>query len=309
MRTFSVFAHLDAAEGIFLSRALEEVRSKTYDIKYVNLLGRQLIPVDNSVDPGKETIRYEQYEMYGIAKIISDYADDLPRADVAGREFFSVVRTLGASYGYSQQELRAARAAGAPLVQRKADAAKRAVEQAIDRIAQVGDTARNMLGLLNQPNVSTYVIPAGVSGFTDWRRKTPDEIAEDINGAINSIVSNTKGVEIPDTVLLPIEQYTLIATRRMGDGSDKTILDFVLDSNSYVNQIVPWYALNGAGSGGVDRMMVYRRDPDALQLIIPMEFTQHTPQERNLEVVIPCEARIGGVVFYYPMSACYADGI
>jgi hypothetical protein len=301
--------NLDAAESVFLSKQLEQVRAKTYDIKYANLLGRQLVPVDNSIAPGVEVVTYYQYDQVGVAKIIADYADDLPRADVKGKEFSSRVRGIGNSYGYSMQEARAAQFAGLPLEQRKANAARRGIEEKIDKIAQTGDAVYGMLGFLNQPNASLYTIPNGVSGFPDWARKLPDEIAADIHGAVNAIYANTKGVEMGDTCVLPLEQYTLIATKRMGDGSDTTILSYVLQSSPFLKAIVPWYALDGAGAGNTDRMVVYRRDPDALQLIIPQEFEQLPPQLEGLEIITPCHARCGGVVVYYPLSIIYADGI
>lgn len=301
--------NFDASESAFLSKQLEQVRAKSYDVKYANLIGRQLVPVDNSVSPGAEVVTYYQYDMVGMAKIIADYADDLPRADVKAKEFSSRVRGIGSAYGYSMQEVRAAQLAGLPLEQRKANAARRAIEQTIEKIAQTGDATYGLLGLLNQPNASVYTIPNGISGFSDWARKTPDEIAADIHGAINSIYANTLGVEQADTCVLPLEQYTLITTKRMGDGSDTTIAEYVLKSSPYLKSIVPWYALNSAGAASTDRMLVYRRDPDALQLIIPQEFEQFPPQQEGLEVITPCHARCGGVVVYYPLSMAYADGI
>jgi hypothetical protein len=43
-----------------LERQLEFIKAQTYDIVYPELKARTLIPVDNSVDPGAETITYRQ---------------------------------------------------------------------------------------------------------------------------------------------------------------------------------------------------------------------------------------------------------
>jgi hypothetical protein len=56
-------------------------------------------------------------------------------------------------------------------------------------------------------------------------------------------------------------------------------------------------------------MVCYRKDPNVLELIVPQEFEQFPPQERNLEVVINCHMRCGGVVCYYPLAISFGDGI
>lgn len=40
-----------------------------------------------------------------------------------------------------------------------------------------------------------------------------------------------------------------------------------------------------------------------------MPFYQHPAQNRNLEVVIPCESRVVGAMIYYPLSAIIAVGV
>jgi len=304
------FDNLDAAENIFFERQLEQVRNKTYDIKYAALKARMLIPVDNSVDPGAETVKYEQFDEVGQAKIINSYADDLPRVDIKAKEFRQPIKSIGVGFGYSTQELRAAKFAGKPLEARRATTTRRAVEQTIDRIAATGDAANGLLGLLNQPNALVFAVPNNAGGTSaHWADKSPDEILADLNGIVNLIVSTTKEIEQPDTLLLPVDQYTLISSTPRSANSDTTILKYFLTNNPFIHAVEPWAKLSGVGSGSTDRMVAYRRDPDALQLIISMEFTQYPPQPKGLAFEIPCEARCGGVQVYYPLSICYGDGI
>lgn len=301
--------HLDEAHSIMFTRNLEQVRAKAYNVKFPNFKAKMLIPVDSEIDPGVEVIKYEQYTEVGIAKIISDYAQDLPRADVKGKEFTSTVKTIATSYGYSLQEARAAAYAKKALKQLKANAARRANDLKVDQLARNGDASYGLLGLLNQPNATTYVIPNGAAGDTEWTTKTPDEILADMNGIAAAIVESTLEVEIPDTIILPTAQYNLIAGLSMGDGRSQTVLKYFLETNPYIKEVISWWALNQAGTASADRMVCYRRDPDALQLIIPLDFEQLPPQDRALETVIPCDSRFGGVVLYYPLSMAYGDGI
>ncbi len=302
-------SRLDASESVFFVRDLEHVKARAYDTKYPELKARMFIPVDSEADPGATTIVYEQYTQVGIAKIVSGYAKDLPRADVFGKEFRSPVRTVADSYAYNIEEVLASAKAKKPLTQRKANAARRGFEIAVDLIGRNGDATHGLLGMLNQPNATVYTVANGVSGSAAWSTKTPDEIVKDLGGIVTAIINSTNEVEVPDTILLPTDHYNLIATTRMGDGSDVTILKFFLGANPHIKNIFSWQPLATAGASSSARMVAYRRDPDALQFVIPQEFTQLPPQETGLATEIPCYGRVGSVVLYYPLSMAYGDGI
>jgi hypothetical protein len=306
---FDQHINVDAAESVMLNRSLEDIAAQTYDVKYPELEARNHLPVNNRVSPAAQFYVYRQYDRVGMAKIIANYASDLPRADVVRKEFYVPIKSIGDAYGYNIQELRGAAKEGIPLDMKKGEAAFRAVEERFDKIARTGDTEHGLTGFLNLANATSYTVANGAAGSAKFEDKTPDEILRDLNGIVNNIVTTTKNVERPDTLLLPLKQYTLIASKRLGDGSDETILSHFLKTNPYIKTVAPWYELAAAGAGGTDRMVCYKKDPKNIELIIPQEFEQFPPQMKNLEVVIPCHARCGGVVAYYPLSVSYGDGI
>ena len=312
---------LDSDETAFFARQLEFIKAQTYDKRYPELLARTLIPVSNEGGPGVESITYYQYDMFGAAKIVASYANDLPRADVRGKKFTASVHSLGDSYGYNIQEIRGARFAGIPLEQRKANAAVRAIEQGINTIAWFGEADHNIPGFLNNPNVPMSAVAntgKDVKGnpSTLWVNKSPNQILYDMNECANGIVSLTKKVERPNTLLLPVAQYLYIASTPRSDLSDTTILDFFLQNNPYIKDVVDLNELaydptipGSGGPGGTDLMVAYNRDPDKLELRIPQDFEQFPPEQKGLEFEIACHARIGGVVMMYPLSASFAYGI
>ena len=55
--------------------------------------------------------------------------------------------------------------------------------------------------------------------------------------------------------------------------------------------------------------MLYTNSAEKFSLEIPMAFYQYPLQNRNLEVIIPCEERIAGIILYYPLSALIAVGV
>lgn len=295
---------LDAGETAALARQLEFIYAKTYDVMYPNLKARQFIPVDTSVDSGAEFYTYRQWDQFGMAKIISNFADDLPRVDVLAKEFSAPIKSLGVSYGYSIQDLRRAAMSGSQLDVKRATATRRASEQAVDEIAAFGDAAAGLGGFTNNANV-----PLVTPNNAPWSTATPLEIVADVNKLVNSIVTATLETYVPDTLVLDTASFAIINTRPMsstGD-SDRTILKFILENNPYLRNIDQWLKLNDAGAADVTRLVCYARDPEVLELVIPQEYEQFPPQARNLEFVVPTHSRIGGVSVRYPLAMAYMD--
>lgn len=297
------YSHLDADESIFFERQLESVKSKTYDKKFTQLKCRQVLPVSFDAGPAAETIKYEQFDMVGMARIVRDYANDFRAADVKAKEFRSPVKSMGSAYQYSMQEVRAARMAGKPLETRKANAAKRAIAQLENQIAYFGDADHGLVGFLNNANIPLVVLPH----VGAWEGLTADQILANLNALANSPISASNGVETPNTMLLPINLYTLISSTPRSATSDTTILQYFVSNNPFVKNVDWLEELKDAGAGSIRRCVVYNRDPDSLTLEIPQDFEQFPVQEKGLAFKVPCHQRIGGVLVYYPLSAAYAD--
>ena len=128
-------------------------------------------------------------------------------------------------------------------------------------------------------------------------------------GLINSVVVTTNGREVPDTLILPIESFNVLAYTRMTDGNDKTILTYIRENFPTINMIDWVTELTTAGSGSTKRMMIYTRDMNNVTLEIPQQFEQFPAQQKGMEFVVPCHARCGGVIVYYPLSVAYGDDI
>jgi hypothetical protein len=298
------FYNLDANESIFFNQELEKVLARMFEVDYPELRARRFLPVSGEAGPAAETITYYQFDKVGMAKLISDYATDLPTADVFGQKFSSPVESLGIKFIYSLQEVRASAMAGRSLPMMKADAARRAHEQKVDEIAALGDAATGMTGFLNNANIPQQSNLAGAN----WSTLSADQILADLNQTAQKMFDDTNAVETPDTILLPPDQYALISTLRVGD-TQTTVLRFFLQTSPWIRNVDHWYRLKGAGAGATDRMVTYRRDPSKLELQIPQEFETMPVQENDLRFEVPTHSRIGGVTVYKPLSALYTDGI
>lgn len=311
---------IDADEGLFLSQELEAMKSRDLDVMYPDLMGRRLFPVDSTTGEGAETMAYRSYDMAGMAKIIANGSDDLPSVTVKSKKTVKQLYSIGDSFEYTQQDIRSARMGAVPLDSKMLSAARRAAMKTEDDLIFDGDSRIGYDGILAYPNISSVDAPDGAAGQTNWcpagayGGKTPDEIVDDVALAVNTIIDGSKGVEAPSTMALPTKQYGHIAQTRMGDGSDVTILNFILQSNPYISEIVPVYKLKDsipadAAIDSEDCALIYERNPDKVWIEAPMDFRAYAPQEDGLKLKVPCEMRTGGVVVAYPLSVCRLDGI
>lgn len=309
LRAIENTGRLDANESVFFARQLEAIRAQTYDVKRVNLNALTLIPVDTSTPEGATTVTYRQFDSVGMAKVIGAYANDLPRADVMGKEFTNPIRTLAIAYGYNTQEIRSALFAGVPLTARKAAAAARAHAEKMNQLAFAGDAEHGLPGLLTNTNIPEVTLLAdGTGSSKTFATKTAEKIVRDINSLINKVMTQSKGIHRATEVWMPVEQYALIATTQNSVASDTTILSFLQQVHPGVSfkQVVE---LDGAGASGADRMYAIENNMDNWSLNVPMMMKTYAPQQQGLEFVVPMESRFGGVIVTYPLALSFADGI
>lgn len=313
---------LDAGEASFFARQLEYIKAKTYDVLYPTYRAQELIPVSFEAGPGAQSITYRQFNMVGTMKLIAQYANDLPRSDTYGKEFTVNVKGFGGSYGYNIQEVRNAMFGNVPLQQRKANAARMAYEQLVNRYAWFADgsaTYGGLYGLFYNANLTQIAAPTG--GWCDAQGislgKTADQIINDITSLLNSIPQLTKGVEKPNTIILPIISLSYIKSVPRSSISDTTIYGFIKQNYPEVE----FEALNEAwavspapqtptdANSSSNIMIAYDRNPDKLTMEIPQPFEQFPVQERGLEYIIPTHARYAGIITYYPLSIALMYGI
>jgi len=299
----------DVNTSVFFLRELEHIQRISRDTKQKKLKGMMLIPVSTEAPEYVETITYRRLTRVGRAKIITDYSQDFPRADVYREEFSIKVKGLGSSYGYSKNEILQARSTNFPLDRERAMSCKRAVDELQDDLIWNGDSDYGIQGFLDYPGITEYTIPNGVGGDTEFDTKTPDEVVADLNAIVTTVINTTNGVEAPDTLILPIDQWRYIATTRMADGSDETIMSFFLKTNGIIKMIDWVVELSGAGAGSSDRMMVYPKDPNYIRVEIPKMYREEPPQQKGMEFEVVAEQRTAGVLIYYPLAFAYADGI
>ncbi|MHC4866834.1 MAG: major capsid family protein [Planctomycetota bacterium] len=296
---------LDTAYTAILNRQLLYTKAATYDIKYPEHMAKQLIPVSHEIPPGAKTWSYEQWDQFGIAKIISNYADDLPMVDVIADEFISGTQRIGVGYEYSIDDLQSDAMTGRRVINRRAMVARRATEERFEVYGAIGNLTAGLAGILNHPNVSLISAVTGT-----WATATALQMLADLNALANGVVNANSGIWRPDTVVLSGPLYRRIATEPMLDNTARTVLQTFVDNHPYITNVFEWEQCNLADAeGDGPRALCYKRTPEVLTYEIPQEFQQLPPQAINLAFKIPCHAKVAGVALYYPLAAGYMDGL
>ncbi len=311
---------VDANETIAMARQLEYFFAKIYEVEYPLTEWRKLIPIDTSVPTGAQAHTFRMFDQVGSAKIVTTYAEDLPLVDATGKEYANPIRSIGAAFFLSIQDIRAAAMLGIDLDTRKANTARDVIERKIDALAAVGDVASGLPSLALNGDV-TVLNGAGVTGGTDltgnWSAASATQIQADLEKLTKVPFDQTLGIhggtDRKLTVVLPTTLYSLLATKRLDSFNMVTLLEYLEAHLPFVGEITSWARLNtigklaGANTGG-NRIVVFSKDPDVVSAIVPQDFEMLPMQPKSLGYYVPCHMRFGGVVTRYPKAMVYADG-
>lgn len=305
---------VDANETAIFARQLEYIFTQTYDVEYPELQARSILPIISGIPTGAEQHTYSQFDSVGRAKFVENHDTDFPTVEVQGKQFTGKIKSIGAAYQYTLQELRAAAMANFQLDATKARMARLAVETLLDQVAAYGDTNTGLLGITNATNVVATTKGSQASGTT-WATATPAEILKDVRAMFSKIWLQTKTTHRGNTLLLDSVNYDALAntdfsivtgtTTLVGSGN---LLNYIQANVPGLQRIIPWQRLDTAGASGVPRIMALDLNPNVLGLVIPQEFEQSAPQNAGFSTKILCHMRTGGVIVRYPLALTFMDG-
>lgn len=303
-------------ESFFGARTLEFIRQQVFKPVYaeLKLLNGGLVPINTSIPEGAETDTYEIMDSTGEAKVVADFADDIHTSEVSGASVTNSIKSIAEAYIYSVQDLRRDKMLGSigrSSVENKALAARRAVDQKIEKMLGFGDLAYGIRGMFNAASVPSAAVAAnGTGSSTLWSTKTAANILADVEDAINDMDDLTGGNEVPNTMLIDHTNYALIKKKALDVTfySGKSILKYI--EEEYNLKVVPIQQLkNGFVNGTKSGFVLYNNSQDKLEAVLPIRLMPHAPQVKNLATKNILEARCGGARVFYPYSMSYNYGI
>ena len=309
---------LDAQSALsFMQQQASYIEPEVYEIQYPDIQYPDLVPVDTSGNEWAKSKTFYSSDKVGQANWFHHMANDMPFADIVRTKFEQGLEMAGIGYYYTLEELGVAmQVPNLNLTAERGDAARRAYEEFMERIAFTGDTAKGWTGLINDTTVTAGNATAdGTGSSSTWDTKTGDQMARDVNQILTNVYTASNTVEMADTLLLPISQFTKIANTRMGD-TPMNALGWIQQYNTYTavtGQQLTIRAVRGletAGAGGTPRMVAYRNDPQILKLHLPMPHKfLGVMQVSPLRYDVPGIFRTGGLEIRRPGSIRYLDAI
>jgi hypothetical protein len=252
---------------------------------------------------------------------IGKVSDQIPGVGVDISKVATPLELWGMELKYTIPELESAARLGRPVDQQKYEGMQLKHQMDIDEQVYIGDTSKGATGMVNNAMVTSSALPAGASGSTNWSKKTPDEILADVNLILVTNWQQSGLALMPDRLLLPAAQFGYIATAKVSQAGNVSILKYIMENNILTTsgqgklKIFPLKWLLGAGSGGtlgtagtVDRALAYVKDYQRVRF--PMTLLQRTPiQYDSIYHKTTYFGRLGRVEVVYPETLGYYDGL
>ena len=192
------------------------------------------------------------------------------------------------------------------------DGLRMSYDKHMDENTYVGFVRYGTTGLVNNPDVTI------TSATGNWTSLTPDQILADVNNAILAAWA-AAGYDldaIPNHIILPYEQFNYIATTRIGQLAEKTIRTFLLENNVAKQNGSDLYIgatawCKGAGTGNVDRMVVYCNKERfvAMDELVPLTRAMTTPNAERFSYDTAYAGNVSEVEVFYNQTIIYVDGI
>lgn len=200
------------------------------------------------------------------------------------------------------------------------DGLRMTYDKHMDENAYVGFATYGTTGLINNPDVTvTDAAATGTSGGTAWTTKTPDQILNDVNTAILTAWAAAEYDldAVPNHIIMPYAQYNYIATTRVSDLADKTILTFLLENNVAKQNgsdlfigATAW-CKGAAADSSSDRMVVYCNKERfvAMDELVPLTRAMTTPNTQYFCYDTAYAGNVSEVEIFYTQPIVYVDKI
>lgn len=193
------------------------------------------------------------------------------------------------------------------------DGLRMTYDKHMDENTYVGFARYGTTGLVNNADVTV------TSASTTFANATsPDDILDIINTAILD-AWEAAGFDldaIPNHIIMPYEQFNYIATTRIGQLAEKTILTFLLENNVAKQNGSDLYIgatawCKGAGAGNTDRMVVYcnKERYIAMDELVPLTRAMTTPNAERFSYDTAYAGNVSEVEVFYNQTITYVDGI
>lgn len=300
-REYAGQENLDDAGSLFLARELDALRAKVYEMETPALNALNIFSVQSEAAGWQDTLTFGLISDFGMARIISDYTDNIPMVGVYGQWLTVAIYTIADAYSFSMKEIEKAQATGKGLTDRLAVAARRGVDAKINDLVWNGDEDYNIVGIFDNPNITYQAASA------KWDINTGGATAlKDLIAAIQGILTNTKGLHQASAIVLPVSAASAL-TQQLPN-TNVSYKTFLMQENpgltiTYAQELED---IDGTGTRGA---LVFEKSADVAAVELSQPFRQHPAQWNNLHAKVVCDARTAGLIVYKPICITLIHGL
>lgn len=301
----------DAGETASFARELEYIQAALVEEKFPEFTYSSIVPIKTDAPMGARSHTWREVRDIGQANMLDNMApEDFGAAEVIGAENTGTFRSLGSKYLYSLEELRANQMMSIKTEVRKASAARRSIESALDRLVWLGNSAAGFpsgpfLGLFQDglsQNDQTAAT-AGAAANTTW---TSGDVATKASFVFRTlsdaayVASRGAFDQFDFVVSLRVMTFLGNWVPATTAGTGLSIMNFILQSCPRVRSITACDRARGISGANADRILCFPRSPEVLEAYVPIAFEQFAPQLRGMVFETYCHAKYGGIRVYHP---------
>lgn len=287
------------AVGIWFADQLKQILNRQYEEAYPETNALALFPVTTEIAPTTRVFEYHIFDGVTMAKIIADYADDLPLVDANAALETGRVFRFGNAWQISLDEIKTGAALGSSLSDRKAALAREGHESLINELVFVGSAAHKIVSVFNHPNITKVTSATGA-----WADS--EKASEELQGLIDKMEELTKGKHKVTDIVIPPSQRKVLS-KRMPETTMSYLQWFQEQNNGItISSISELEDIDGAGTKAI---LAYEKNPLNMSIEIPEAFNMLPMQPKDLHFKVPCTSKATGLIVYRPLSMIMLTGV
>lgn len=297
MQGMGIDANKLDAHGIWTVNQLTQLLNRQYEQAYPQTGVLELFPVTTELSPVTKNFEWLEFDGVTSAKIIADYTDDLPTVEAMASEKTGKVFRLGNAWFISIDEIKAGKALGSSLSDRKASLAREGHETLVNDLVFKGSAPHNIVSVFDQPNINRLT-------SASWT--TPEIAFSELQDLIETIEDVTLGRHHVTNIVIPPSKRRLL-TQKMPDVTESYLAWFKENyPNVTITAIAELEDIDGAGTKGV---LAYEKDPMNMSIEIPERFNMLPMQPKDLHFKVPCTSKCTGLIVYRPLTIAILSGV
>lgn len=253
---------------------------------------------------------FKTMDAKGKMQWIGENSTDVPTVDVGFGQGNHEIRTAALGYTYSLEELNYAAMLGQRLDAVKAIAVRDIVEQGLNQLYLLGDTATGNEGLYNSTLVPKTTAAGTIAAAI--AAKNALAVIQIFATAYNAVYdTQTKTVHRPTHFVIPTAQFLALNQNFVDFGNASNISYMAALKMSFPDMVFEEDIYNkGIGTGDSDRLVCYKKNVRCVKGHEPMRLKFLAPATSdNMNFKVPAMVRSGGTEWRIPKSAHYVDGI